>query len=526
LKVFRKRRGVSEQTATLIIVALVLVAALLLYMIFSSYVLTITGKAQVAVESVELVKSTEGPCVFTCTVKNTGNKPAKAVSVKLANEQPADFPSVSEASPLEPGRTAAIVLTSGSGLMNDYVGGLTYQFTVYAVFLDNSTYATTQTVTCKGGGRPWTPPRHGGGPYLYFGYIGSTKIAKIDASNFKIAKTSEDYGYGYIEVFGWDDSYVYGWFSKTVGESLHTFLFKARVDSLAIAATINVTDYLYNYPSTSPGLGPGQTLEYYDGYVNQAVLTGGTIYVNSGFRYKVTYKGGYFVGGHDGVILKVDANAFQRVDRCLDVVDAAYKDYSWDIYGVGCLAVDQPNQRIYLAIMELDDEQGVTHYGGIIEIAASPSLALTGRHWFASGFVYPWAISYKDGYVYTLGQADGKLYKIAVSTFTYVGSIDIGEPDAKPQIIGDKLFLASCYDNNGKMHFYIARVNLATFMREDVKVDERSWPSGDFTNTPFVLYAEGNYLYCPILRDGGVYIAKIDPANLEADPANKVGPLP
>jgi hypothetical protein len=420
------------------------------------------------------------------------------------------------------------MLTSGSGLMSDYVGGLTYPLTVHAVFLDNSTYTTALTVTCMGGGKPWTPPQPGGGPYLYFGYIGSTKIAKIDASNFNVAKTSEDYGYEDIEVFGWDNSYVYGWFSKTVGESLHTFLFKARADSLAIAATINVTDYLYNYPSTSPEVGPGQTLEYYDGYVNQAVLAGGTIYVSSGFRYKVTYEGGdVFVGGHDGVILKVDANAFQ-VGDCLDVVDVAYNDYSWDLSSIGDLAVDEPSQRIYLAIKEFYDENGDWRCGGIIEIAASPSLALTGGHWFAGedDYVYPWTISYKDGYVYTLGVADSKLHKIDVSTFTDVGSIDIGEPDAKPQIIGDKLFLALCYDNEYKMHFYIARVDLATFTREDIKVDERDWPTGNFINTPFVLFAEGNYLYCPILRDGGVYIAKIDPANLEADPANKVGPLP
>jgi hypothetical protein len=88
LKVLRKRRGVSEQKATLVTVALVLIASPFLYAIFTGYVSTIVGKAQVTVESVDLVKSTEGPCVFTCTVKNTGDKPVKAMSVKLANEQP------------------------------------------------------------------------------------------------------------------------------------------------------------------------------------------------------------------------------------------------------------------------------------------------------------------------------------------------------------------------------------------------------------------------------------------------------
>ena len=84
--------------------------------------------------------------------------------------------------------------------------------------------------------------------------------------------------------------------------------------------------------------------------------------------------------------------------------------------------------------------------------------------------------------------------------------------------------MASRYDCNGKMCFYAARVGLAAFRLEDIKVDEREWPEGDFTTTPFALCAEGGCLYCPVLREGGVYIAKINPASLEA--VSALGPLP
>lgn len=147
----RARRGVSEQTAILAVILITLVGGVLFYSGFQNY---FAGSGEVALLSAELYKSTDGTCTFTCAVKNTGAKPAKEVTVKLAGEQPAAVPDVSEVSPLEPGRSASLVLSTGSGLVNDYVAGETYTVSVHAVFLDGSTFAQTSSVMCRGGGKP------------------------------------------------------------------------------------------------------------------------------------------------------------------------------------------------------------------------------------------------------------------------------------------------------------------------------------------------------------------------------------
>lgn len=147
----RARRGVSEQTAILAVILITLVGGVLFYSGFQNY---FAGSGEVALLSAELYKSTDGTCTFTCAVKNTGAKPAKEVTVKLAGEQPAAVPGVSEVSPLEPGRSASLVLSTGSGLVNDYVAGETYTVSVHAVFLDGSTFAQTSSVMCRGGGKP------------------------------------------------------------------------------------------------------------------------------------------------------------------------------------------------------------------------------------------------------------------------------------------------------------------------------------------------------------------------------------
>jgi hypothetical protein len=147
----RAKRGVSEQKAILTTILMTLIGGVLFYSAVQSY---FSNSGEVIFVSAELYKSTDGTCVFTCAVKNAGAKPAKEVTVKLAEEQPAAVPGVSEVSPLEPGQSATLVLSTGSGLVNDYVAGETYIVSVHAVFLDGSAFAKTSNVVCRGGGKP------------------------------------------------------------------------------------------------------------------------------------------------------------------------------------------------------------------------------------------------------------------------------------------------------------------------------------------------------------------------------------
>jgi hypothetical protein len=147
----RAKRGVSEQKAILVVILITLVGGVLFCGGFRNY---FAGSGEVALLSAELYKSTDGTCTFACVVKNMGAKPAKEVTVKLAEEQPAAVLGVSEVSPLEPGQSAALVLSTGLGLVNDYIAGETYIVSVHAVFLDGSTFVKTSSVVCMGGGKP------------------------------------------------------------------------------------------------------------------------------------------------------------------------------------------------------------------------------------------------------------------------------------------------------------------------------------------------------------------------------------
>ncbi|MDI6904667.1 MAG: hypothetical protein QMD13_04150 [Candidatus Bathyarchaeia archaeon] len=83
-----------------------LAGGLLVYSIFFGTARTLTAKGQLSVESMDLVKDTEGNTVFTITVKNTGNKPATEIKVTLGDEGAQSITDVTADHPFQLGQSA------------------------------------------------------------------------------------------------------------------------------------------------------------------------------------------------------------------------------------------------------------------------------------------------------------------------------------------------------------------------------------------------------------------------------------
>lgn len=110
-----------------------------------------SAKGQISIEAFDLVKQTDGTTTFSITVKNTGNKPAKSLTVKLANEAAQNLQvagsNVSADNPLQPGQSATLIYApSGT-----YIVGNSYNFVVSAQFTDGSMFTKTDAVTCRYG---------------------------------------------------------------------------------------------------------------------------------------------------------------------------------------------------------------------------------------------------------------------------------------------------------------------------------------------------------------------------------------
>lgn len=105
--------------------------------------LTVAVKAQVQIDTMDLVTSTEGGVVFTSTIKNGGNKPALNVTVQLYNETDVYY---YDAAPLQPGQTVAFTEAPAE----EYIIGNAYLVTVTAEYTDGSTSSIVASVTCRG----------------------------------------------------------------------------------------------------------------------------------------------------------------------------------------------------------------------------------------------------------------------------------------------------------------------------------------------------------------------------------------
>jgi len=102
-------------------------------------------KDKIQIDSVDLVVPTTGTPAFAITVKNVGNKPATAISVKLDNETET-YTLISSTDPLQPGQSVSVI----ENPHGKYIIGNSYVVTVTAQYSDGSTSSLVQLVICRG----------------------------------------------------------------------------------------------------------------------------------------------------------------------------------------------------------------------------------------------------------------------------------------------------------------------------------------------------------------------------------------
>ena len=158
MRLINDRRGISPLIATIILISICVAGGLLIYSVFFSTSGTLTTKGELSVESIDLVKDTDGNVVFTITIKNSGNKPVDATKdvgyLKVTLDGENDYDLVVEnilTSNLEPGQSVSAVLTNseGGGLTKTYTVGDSYNVVIQAKFTDGSTFTTTTSVKCR-----------------------------------------------------------------------------------------------------------------------------------------------------------------------------------------------------------------------------------------------------------------------------------------------------------------------------------------------------------------------------------------
>ena len=152
----RKDNGISLLIAVLILLSISIAGAFVLLSFFNSFQILIEERA-FSIEDASLLKDTDGKIIFTVTVKNSGSMSIVDVRVELDGEDEAILQEVSGETPLEPGKSASLSLSSGNGLRGAYTAGQSYVFTVHARFSDGSTASASSSVKCLGSGGASTP---------------------------------------------------------------------------------------------------------------------------------------------------------------------------------------------------------------------------------------------------------------------------------------------------------------------------------------------------------------------------------
>jgi len=142
MKLVKNLKAVSPLIATIILIAITIAGGLLVYALFTSTAGVGSAKAQVQIDTMDLVTSTDGEVVFTCTIKNGGNKPTVNVTVQLNGEAAAYF---YDTLPLQPGQTVAF----NEAPEEPYIIGNAYLVTVSAEYTDGSTSSLVASVSCR-----------------------------------------------------------------------------------------------------------------------------------------------------------------------------------------------------------------------------------------------------------------------------------------------------------------------------------------------------------------------------------------
>jgi flagellin-like protein len=152
----KDRKAVSPLIGVLIAIAITVGIGLMVWGFTTGMFGGITAKAQVQVESVDLVKPTGATtATFTVTIKNTGTKPIDVIDIthpfqdaagaEIAEPWTPNSGTAGDGEILEPGKT---IIATVSGIANVVIGD-TYSFTITCTCTDGSTFTVTQTVTCR-----------------------------------------------------------------------------------------------------------------------------------------------------------------------------------------------------------------------------------------------------------------------------------------------------------------------------------------------------------------------------------------
>ena len=154
-RLLKSKKLISPLIATLILVGVALAGGLLVYgLTFGSFG-TLSARGQISIESMDLIKDTDGNMVFTITLKNSGNKPVAALDgthpLNITKPAVGTLYYVDAGANLQPGHSVAVTLVSPTDLTaTNYVIGNSYNVVVTARFSDGSLFSTTVSVICRG----------------------------------------------------------------------------------------------------------------------------------------------------------------------------------------------------------------------------------------------------------------------------------------------------------------------------------------------------------------------------------------
>ncbi|MEM2487273.1 MAG: hypothetical protein QXR44_01590 [Thermoproteota archaeon] len=544
------RRGLSEVVATLLLVIIVIASSTLYHVFSMRYAYTLFMKGSVSFETAALYKKGDGSCLFTCTIKNTGEKPAKKVLIKLADEAWVQLP-VDEYHPLNPGCTTSISLSNGEGgLSGDYVAGLTYPLAVQATFIDESTFTTATNVQCIGvGGQPQC---------VYFAWTDNDYVAhvlEIEAVDFEIRRLRDyddrekDYWWDFSGVLERDGEWLYCYLVGFVDDS-YGFDLVAKVDpaTLDIVDIANVTDYCWNV-AFPVQIGPG---EEYDPGSYTCDLWDAELYGNRLFIYLEVFYWVYIVSEDDWdfrgdyIVLALDTNTFEFIGYIDSAkVKRLYPGYYTDVYaeieGMRiCEATGELLLNVWFEYSEWWWEWYFTAIVAINPLTLEPSGKCWTLPWYCTllhadeKYLYPSRYSLELDPNQDDNIAPRKIYKVDRESGAILGEVMVMNTLAGLKIDGvyvdGKLYIFSdltevSYSSSGRRltsYFSAARIDLSRFLVEEDRLT--SWTHYQFIDVYtyyfFDSMTDDKYLYYPYYFDDAVYLGKIDLSTLEINPAN------
>ena len=465
MKLWKSIKAISSIIAVVILIAITISGGLLVFAIMNS---TLTGsnqKVQVNFESLSLYRSTGEPkVVFTATLKNTGNRPIKQLTLKVHNESDYTVPSVSAQNHLEPGRTVGVALTPPQITAEWYVVGNAYSVTVRAEAVDGSTFSTVTSVMCFGTGQA---AGHSGPPPF-------ERVASLQTSDF-------------AEALVVDGNYLYAWLYTDPA-----VVVKVDLSSFTIVKSLELSS---------------------GSYILSMVASGGKLYV--GFEPQTC-----------NIIVKIDLSTFSEKDTLI-LKDDEYYIYSLAVSADGSFlyagtfleksnivkvdlttfsrvgALTLPPGESYVDSLMTSGNYlyaGLNVDPGKIAKIDLQSFTEVACLTFDAGESYTMGMVASDGYLYAaLDSSPAKVVKVDLSTFKKEATLTLNSDEKEAEgvaVSGNYLYAAIASAGQGNSLGEVVRMDMSTFTRmAGVAL------SGKVTWTPNGIIASRSYLYVVFYND-------------------------